>query len=276
MEVIELPGERADELRGYLAKDPVQNAYALGVLEEHGLSNGPGGSVLAFALLEEGRIMGTAVVGGGGGLVLPCVFDPGAAADLGEHMRGRIRLRGVFGERYAVDALVRAFGPGPARWSRPQRLYAASADDLGPFVCPELRLATPADLPQLVSMSAAAIRESLGEDPLAHNASAFERRVEARIALARTFVLGDAHGLFLKVDVGVKSRYGAEIEGLYTLPSARRRGFATLALGQLSRMLLSSSPRVVMRVDEKDVGLAGVCRKVGFTSMRPQRLVIIG
>ena len=273
MEVIELTGDRADELCAFLAKDPVQNAYALGLLEEHGLGTN---DVTAFGALEEGRIVGAAVVGGAGGLVIPCVFEPGAATALGGHLAGCLRLRGAFGERTAIDALVRGFACGPARWSRPQKLFSASADDLGPFVCPELRLATPADLPQLVALSAAAINESLGEDPTAFNAASFERRVEARVALARTFVVADAKGLFLKVDVGVKSRHGAEIEGLFTAPAARRQGFATLALGQLSRLLLSSTPRIVMRVDEKEQGLAAVARKVGFTSMRPQRLVVIG
>ena len=276
VEVIEIPSDRLDELRAFLAKDPVQNLYALGVLEEHGLGVGPQSPVNAFGLVEDGKVLGATVIGGGGGLVMPCVFDPGAASELGQFMAGRVRLRGVFGERLAVDALVRALGCGPARWSRPQRLFAASADDLGPFVCPELRVATEADLPQLVALSAAAIKESMGEDPLAFNRPAFERRVAARVALARTFVLADGRRVFLKIDVGVRSRYGAELEGIYTDPEARHHGYATLALGQLSRLMLSSIPRLVVRVDDKDAGLAAVCRKVGYTSMRPQRMVVLG
>lgn len=276
MEVIEFPSDRLDELKSFLAKDPVQNLYALGVLEEHGLGFGPQTPLNAFGMVEEGKLVGAVVVGGGGGMVLPCVFDPGAATELGKFMAGRIRMRGVFGERQAVDALVRSLGCGPARWSRPQRLFAASADDLGPFVCPELRVATEADLPQVVALSAAGIKESMGEDPLAFNRPAFERRVAARVALARTFVLADTHGILLKMDVGVRSRFGAELEGLYTAPEARHHGLATLALGQLSRLMLSSIPRIVMRVDEKDAGMAAVCRKVGYTSMRPQRLVVMG
>jgi hypothetical protein len=276
VDVIELPGERQEELRAFLAKDPVQNVFALGVLEEHGIAATASEGLAVYGLEDGGKLMGALLVGGGGGLAIPCVFDPGAATELGNHLRGRVRLRSAFGERYAVDALVRALGCGPARWSRPQRLFAASADDLGPFVSAELRPAITADLPQLIALSAAAIKESLGEDPLAYNRASFERRVEARVALSRTFVLSDARGIYFKVDVGVRCKQGAEIEGAYTAPEMRRRGIATLALGQLSRTLLSSIPRVVMRVDEKEAGLAAVCRKVGFTAMRPQRLVVLG
>ena len=276
MQAIELPSDKFEELRAYLAKDPVQNLYALGMLEDHGLTPGVEGKVAGCGLLEDGKLMGAVVVGGKGGLVVPCVFDPSAATELGRFLAGRLRPRAFLGERQAVDALVRAAGCGPARWSRPQRLFAASADDLGPFVCPGLRRARPADIPALVQMSAAAIKESMGEDPLASGPALLTRRVEARVGAGRSFVLAGGPRILVKVDIGARSRHGAEFEGLYTLPSERRRGHATMVLGQLSRMLLSSIPRVTMRVDEKDIGLGAVCRKVGFTAMRPQRLVVIG
>jgi len=258
----------------FLAKDPVQNVYALGMLEEHGL--GIDGSVSGGVLLEDGKVVGAVLVGGKGGLVIPCVFDPGAATELGRYLSGRVRPRSILGERSAVDALVRSAGCGPARWSRPQRLFAASADDLGPFVCPGLRVAGPADIPELVQLSASGIKESVGEDVLSAGPALLTRRIEARVAAGRTYVLAEGARLLVKIDIGARSQLGAEFEGLYTVPSERRRGNATNVLGQLTRMLLSSIPRVTMRVDEKDAGLAAVCRKVGFTAMRPQRLVVLG
>jgi len=276
VQVTELPAERIDELRAYLAKDPEQNLYALGLLEEHALGTGDEARVSAFGLLDEGKLIGAVVLGGRGGLALPCVFDPGAAAELGRALAGRIRLRSVLGERSAVDALLRASGCGPARWSCPQRLFAASADDLGPFVCSGLRLARTQDIPDVLSMSAAAIKESLGEDPTVSGPSLLTRRVEARVATGRTYLYSEGARTVVKVDVGPRSRQGIELEGLYTLPSDRRKGHATNVLGQLSRTALGTVKHVTVRVDEKDAGLSAVCRKVGFTALRPQRLVVIG
>ncbi|MBI5548418.1 MAG: DUF4081 domain-containing protein [Deltaproteobacteria bacterium] len=276
VQVIELAPERIEELRAFLAKDPVQNLYALGALEEHGLAVGVDAPVGAFALLDEGRVIGAVVLGGRGGITMPCVFDPGAAAELGRYLVGQVRIRSVLGERSAVDALARAAGCGPARWSRPQRLFAASADDLGPFVCSGLRSAVPSDVPDLLQMTIASIKESTGEDPVAGGSAVLSRRVEARVAAGRTYVLSEGGRLIVKIDVGVRSRHGAELEGLFTVPNDRHKGHATNVLGQLSRMLLSSIKHVTMRVEEKDNAIAAVCRKVGLTAMRPQRLLVIG
>jgi len=276
VDVIEIGPDRQEELQAFLAKDPVQNLYALGILEEHGIREASANAPAFFGVLEDGRLVGAALVGGQGGLVNPCVFDPSVSVELGNALRGRVQMRGGFGERSAVDGLLRALGCGPARWSRPQRLFVASADDLGPFVCPELKRATLEDVPDLMQVGASAIRESLGQDPLGPMAPVFRRRLEARVAASRSFILREDKRIVVKVDVGVRSRYGAELEGLYPAPDARHRGLATLALGQRARLLLSSRPRLVMRVDEKDAGGAAVARKVGFTPMRPQRLVVLG
>ena len=96
-----------------------------------------------------------------------------------------------------------------------------------------------------------------------------------RVRARRTYVLEEGGELVFKVDVGSRSQHGAELEGLYTLPAQRRRGHATLCLGQISRHLLSSLPRLTLRVDEQDASLAGIARKVGFVPGRPQRLVLM-
>ncbi len=274
MDVQEILKDRLDELRGFLAKDPFQNLFALGMLEEHGLAANASHALTFHGLFDGGKVAAAVLIGGSGGLVIPCAPDPALCSELGQKLAGKIKIRGALGERACVDAFVKALGTGPAAWSKSQKLLAASADDLGPFVAPGLRQAIASDLPQLVELSAAALKESLGEDPLAHDPGGFTRRVEARITAGRTWVLPEGEKIVVKIDVGARSRYGAELEGLYTAPQARRRGLATLAMGQVCRSLLSSLPRLSMRVDEKELGLAGVCRKVGFSSLRPQRVMI--
>lgn len=275
VDVMSLPPTRFEELRTFLAKDPIQNVYALGVLEEH-RTGGPGAAAVTYtAALEAGQLVGVAVVAAKGGLVLPCVADPATAQELGRQLAEKVRLRGALGERAAVDALLRGLACGRPRLSRIQRLFAASADDLGPFVCPELRAAEAADAPQLVALDAAAVQEAFGGDPLAADARAFARRVAVRVAAGRTFVYAEGGKILVKVDIGARSRHGAELEGLYTLPAARRRGLATNVLGQLARTTLGAIPRITMRVDEKDAALAAVCRRVGMLPNRPQRMVVL-
>jgi GNAT superfamily N-acetyltransferase len=265
----------ADALRALLAKEPVQNLYLLGLFEEFGVVPRPGRAPFQFHGRFAGRELTAAIfVGGDGGLVVPSASESTHFEEIAQTLANTVRLRAGIGEKPAIDALVRHLCPAKPKYSRTQRLYAVSADDLGPFTNPTLRLATEADLPELLPMAAGSIREVLERDPLAEDPEGFRARVLQRIRGKRTYVLKHDGRLVFKVDVGSRSQYGAELEGLYTLPEARRRGHATLSLGQISRHLLSSLPRLTIRVDDKDPALGGVARKVGYVGGRTQRLVV--
>ncbi|MFZ5471572.1 MAG: DUF4081 domain-containing protein [Myxococcota bacterium] len=264
----------ADALRTLLAKDPSHNLYLFGLLEEFGIQPRPGRPPHAFYGRFQGRELTAALfVGGTGGLLVPSASDPSHLAHIASFLAGKVRLESALGDKPAVDELVRQLCPGRPRFSRTQRLFTVSADDLGPFTNPTLRLATEEDFGELVAMAAHAVQERFERHPLAEDPEAFKARVLQRIRGQRTYVLRMEGRLVFKIDVGSRSQYGAELEGLYTLPTERRRGHATLSLGQISRHLLSSLPRLTLRVDEPDASLSGVARKVGYLPGKTQRLV---
>ena len=92
-----------------------------------------------------------------------------------------------------------------------QRLFAVSADDLGPFTNPTLRLAKEEDLPRLMPLALAAVREILERDPLAEDPHGYEARVTLRVRGRRTYVLEENGALVFKVDIGSRSQHGAEL-----------------------------------------------------------------
>lgn len=263
-------------LRAMLARDAAHNMYLLGLLEEFGVVSRPPGLAFTFwGRFGANRELTAAVfVGGEGGLVVPSASDTEHLASIGEHLAGKVKLRAALGDKAGVDALVRRLGVGMPRVSRGQRLFSVSADDLGPFTNPTLRPAAESELPALVPMAAAAVRETLEMDPLREDPEGFEARVLQRIRAKRTYVLEVAGRLVFKIDIGSRSQYGAELEGLYTVPDERHKGHATLSLGQISRHLLSSLPRLVLRVDERQLSVAGMARKVGYVPGKAQRLVV--
>lgn len=265
----------AEALRALLAKDPVHNLYLLGVLEEFGIT--PRGRVpFAFYGRFDNAVLTAAVfVGGEGGLVVPSASDASATSVIADALSSSMKLRGTVGDKSAVDALVRSLCQGKPRLSRTQRLFSVSADDLGPFTNPLLRLAREEDLPRLLPLAQGYVCEALERDPLAEDPQGYEARVIQRVRQRRTYVLEEAGGLVFKVDIGSRSQYGAELEGLYTLPAERRKGHATLCLGQISRHLLSSLPRLTVRIDERDESTARIARKVGYLAGRTQRLVLV-
>jgi hypothetical protein len=273
----QLGPQHSDALRSLLTKDPRHNIYLLGLFEEFGIVPRAGRARFAFHGRFDGQTLTAALfVGGEGGLVVPSASDPAAISEIAESLAPKVRLQASVGEKPVVDALVRILGQNAKpRLSRVQRLFAVSADDLGPFTNPTLRLAREEDVPRLMPLALGAVRELLERDPLAEDPSGYEARVMQRVRGRRTYVLEENGALVLKVDIGSRSQHGAELEGLYTAPAERRKGHATLCLGQICRHLLSSLPRLVLRVDEKDESTARIARKVGFLAGRVQRLVLL-
>ncbi|HZA15039.1 MAG TPA: DUF4081 domain-containing protein [Myxococcaceae bacterium] len=272
--VEELGPKYAEPLRTALARDISHNLYLLGFLEELGIAPRPEGRSFAFWGAFRGEELRAALlVDGDRGWVMPSASDVSDVAAIARHLEGRVRARVCVGDASAVDPIIRFLFRGTPRARIAQRLFAATADDLGPFTNPTLRLATEADLAQVVAMAAACVREVLGRDPLADDPAGYPARVLERIRSQRTWILVDDGRVVFKVDVASRSRYGVELEAPYTLPYDRGRGHATHSLGQLSRHLLSSLSKVTLRVDERNTSLASVVRKVGYVAGRPQQLV---
>jgi hypothetical protein len=264
-------------LRELLARDTAENMYLLGVLEEFGIVSGPNRVPFEFwGRFVNGELQAALFVGGDGGLLVPSSAPLRDIADIAKHLAGKVNPKSLLGEKGLVDSLLSHLAPSlPVRHSRSQRLWSVSADDLGPFTNPLLRLATEADLPQVVPMAAAFVREVMQRDALEEDPDGFPARVRQRVVAQRTYVLEDQQRLVFKIDVGSRSQFGAELEGIYTIPEARKHGHATLCLGQISRFLLSSLPKLTLRFDEDNTSLASAARKVGFLAKKQQRFACL-
>lgn len=273
--VEQLGPQHLDSLRQMLAREPAHNMYLLGILEEFGVVPRKGRTPFSYwGRFLAGELTAAVFVGSTGGLVVPSASTTIAINDIARALEGKVALQSAVGDKAAVDALLSKLGPKRIKLTRAQRLFAVSADDLGPFTNPLMRLATEADLPRLVPLAAAAVKEMLDRDPLAEDPLGFEQRVAVRVKGKRTYVYEEAGRLVFKLDVGSRSQFGAELEALYTIPEERRKGLATLCLGQMSRHLLSSLPRLTLRVDDDNPQLATVARKVGYLAGRAQKLVV--
>jgi len=270
----ELGPPHGEALKAFLAQDMVPNLFLLGVLEEFGLAPKPGAPPFRFygRIGATGKLSAVLFVGGEGGLWVP-VGSPEDTLAIISTVHQLPPVRSAVGQRPAVDALVTRLCRPQPRIFRAQKLMAVSADDLGPFTNPTLRLARRSEVSAVVPLAAGAVEALTGKNPLELDAAGFEHRVARRIEAKRTYVLEVGSRLVFKVDLGSRSEYGAELEGLYTLPECRNQGHATLSLGQICRHLLSSLPRLTLRVDE-DSQLERISHKVGFLSRRAMRLAI--
>lgn len=260
-------------LRTLLARDTTHNMYLLGLMEEFGVvSNNTRAPFTFFGRFFDGELTASLFVGGGGGLLVPSASSPLHVGDIAKKLHGLVQPRAIVGEQSVVDGLLRHFSVTP-RFAKLQRLFSVSPNDLGPFTNPLLRLATDGNLPRLVPMASACMKELLQRDPLTEDPTGFELRVRQRVKSGRTYVLEEKGELVFKLDVGTRSQFGAELEGLYTAPGHRNKGHATLCLGQISRFLMSSLPRLTVRVDDDTPHFANIARKVGYLQGRQQKLI---
>jgi hypothetical protein len=260
-------------LRTMLSRDTTHNMYLLGLMEEFGVVSGPMRAPFTFyGRFFDDELTAALFVGGNGGLVVPSASSPIHIGDIAKKLAGKVEVRSVIGEQSVVDSLIKHFAVTP-KFIKSQKLFSVSPNDLGPFTNPLLRPATDADLPQLVPMAAACVKEMVKRDPLEEDAVGFALRVRQRVNSHRTYVLEEKGKLVLKLDVGSRSQFGAELEGLYTDPEERHHGHATLCLGQISRFLMSSLPRLTVRIDDESTLFAGIARKVGYLQGRAQKLL---
>lgn len=259
-------------LRALLTRDIPHNMYLLGLMEEFGVVAGTNRSFTFWGRFSDGELTAACFVGGDGGLVVPSASTALHVGDIAKALAGTVKLKSALGEQGPVDALLKHLHVTPT-FAKVQKLYSVSPNDLGPFTNPLLRLATEADLPRLVPMAAAGVKELMKRDPLEEDPTGFEIRVRQRVRSHRTYVLEEKGRLVFKLDVGSRSQFGAELEGLYTVPEERRKGHATLCLGQISRFLMSSLPRLTVRIDEASPQFAAIATKVGYLPGHAQKLV---
>ncbi len=270
LEVRELSAEHDAALRHLLSAEALRNLRLLDAWED--TSMGPSRH---YGLFSGQRLLAAMLVEPSSGRVLPSACAPDHARALGTGLAGTVALRSSLGDRLAVEALVDVLCPSKARQLVAHRLFTVSPDNLGPFITRALRLANEDDGRRLVQMNAAELAESFDEDPPTEGAEVLEARVLQRIRRRRTWVFELEGNLTTKVEVGAHTRFGAELEGVYTMPEYRFRGCATLALGQLSRHLLSSTPHLTLRIADSANALLAVARKVGYVGGPVQQLLAI-
>ena len=266
-------------LHEFLARDPVQNLFLLGVLEDARLGRlgRLGEQRVHFYTLPGGGALGALTMITDHGLWVPVASNMVQARELGAGLR-HLPLLTTIGERSAVDALWRGYSDGraavPPRMARVQRLLEITADDMGPWVTPQLRLAQEKDLVQVAEASAEMQLLDLGHDPRSADAGVHELRCLERIRAGRTYVIFDGSKLLFKADVCSRSRFGALVEGVFTAPNVRGQGVATRALGQICRTFLAALPRLTLHADPDNRAALGLYRKLGFGQRAEFRLLI--
>lgn len=272
---LRIPASRADELRELLLRRPEETLFHLAVIEERGVTSGPGESPFGFfGWPEEGPLRACVFVGGTW-FASAHAPDPQDAAAIGARLRLPLRLRRAVGERAATDAFWNAWSDGQARTvlSHDQQLMVVDDTTVAPFDLRGLRPAVSSE-EALVHTAAAEMQlEELGVDPRIEEPAMFRAQVLERLRGGRTWVVVEKGRIVFKAEVALRSRLGAQIGGVWVPPAHRGYGLATRGVADLARRLLAQVPTVSLHVHERNIPAVRAYRRGGFRETLPFRLV---
>lgn len=272
---------RHDEARitAFLRRDEPSRLFLLSWIEQYGVARNGGGSTFSVYVAEahdRKKVLGVCIVLAGR-----------MVAPYGGHSVGRafgIRLRRlglgldhIVGPNRPVRALWAAYARGRnPRLDRPQRFMVLDPGNFRPLGNSRVRRAQLQDLDRLVPVARAMYREETLVDPWRDDPAAFRKVQAQRVDRGQTFVWADRGELIFKTDVSSFSlSSGAQLAGVYTIPSRRGQKVASRALSDICRELLAQVPRLTLYVNEDNLAARRVYQRLGFRDHTPWRSIFV-
>jgi len=231
------------------------------------------------ALRRQGRF--AALVGADGELTALChlgtnLVPSGSGCQAFAGLAAKSGARMLIGEAGAVtdlwDAARRKLPR--ARLDRPgQPVYEISEPPPGGGT--GLRPATLDDLDLLVPSCAAAHYEELGVDPLRRDPSGFRWRTRTQVEEGRSWLWAEGGVIRFKAEASAWTTAAVQLQQVWVDPPARRQGFASRALCDLIRLLLSGTPTVCLFVRAENGPAIGLYEAVGMKHVLDYRSVLL-
>jgi RimJ/RimL family protein N-acetyltransferase len=252
--------EREQILR-FCAEDPVERVF-LEDVARRGLGRFVG-------LVEEGDLVGLCHVG-----INAVPSGRGCSAFAREVVKAGPRM--LIGESGAVDELwdeARTHLPSP-REDRPgQPVYVIREPPRAGGT--KLRPATLDDLELLLPSCAAAHQEELGVDPMLRDPEGFRWRTRAQIEEGRSWLWTEDGVICFKAEASAWTPSAIQLQQVWVDPPARRRGYATRALRDLCRELLTRVPAVCLFVRAENFAATRLYEAVGMQRVLWYRSVLL-
>lgn len=255
----------------YLARRPYENVFLQWVLE-----GGHGATTPDEFVLHRDRTGAITGVAYFGPQLVLAADDDNAVDAFAVELRRHPGMRSFVGPKLAIDRLwkdVSSWHGRPTLVREHQPLYALVPRALVPIADVDVRLAAPDDADAVIENSAEMMVAELGYDPREHR-QGFGAGVRRGIVQGTWWVWVVDGTLRFQCNVGSRTRATAQIQGVWTPPNQRRRGYATAALSAVARHLLESNATLSLYVNDFNVEAIALYERIGFVQVGELSTVI--
>lgn len=127
------------------------------------------------------------------------------------------------------------------------------------------RLATSADLGELLPAAAAMFTEEVGFDPIARYGDGYAARLRTLIAGQRSAIVTDVNGrVIFKADAGIVNLDAAQVQGVWLHPDYRGYGLAKPFFAAAAQILQRQSPHLSLYVNDYNARALAMYRGTGW------------
>jgi predicted GNAT family acetyltransferase len=250
------------EALAFLAQRPLHTVYVASLISDNGVESPLNRGRLYSYRSSGGQLEGIALLGHA--TILEARSEPALTA-FTELARRSDLPHLIRGEESVVRRFWSQYGKSGQEASRVCRELL-----LEQVVAPEsmavtgLRKATLADLESIVQANSEMARTESGSDPLERDPKGFRSRTACRILRGRNWIWKQDGRLLFKADIIAETPQAVYLEGVYVEPAERGKGYGSLCLAQLGRMLLRQTESVSLTLNAHRKETSHFYHKVGF------------
>ena len=246
-----LTGKHQSEVLAFLSQRPLHTVILASMIQDNGLLSPLNRGTFYACRNEAGQLEGVALIGHATLLETRTEAALQAFAELARRSQHKHL---IMGEQEKTERF----------WS-----YYAGVGQDARLLCRELlfeqrwpvqvrqevrglRQATLDDLELVMPVQARMAFEESGINPMEADPTGFRLRCARRIEQGRVWVWVENGRLIFKADIIAETSQVSYLEGVYTNPEERGKGYGLRCISQLSRILLARTASVCLLVNEKN------------------------
>jgi predicted GNAT family acetyltransferase len=269
-----------DDFKGaleFLQRDPLINVYLVSrLLEERTLAATQIAVVRYNGAIVLVASLATNIVLAGDPSVSKEITDCAIALIADRILTRMLPVRAIISPAHLVESLwdgvrLRIDPPTVVRMNQP--VYAMQRR-MEPAALTESRYATPRDLDALVPACAAMHREEVGIDPLLRDATGYRERIRELIDKKRSVIRVVDGVIATKCEYSAVTSGAAQLMGVWTHPSYRRRGLSRALLSEVCAHLAGQGKTVTLFVNDFNTPAIALYESLGFRRIGMNRALI--